>query len=65
MCRPNRLNPPQATIANLDGDFSGLQRLCCLHVRMAPLNPEIDSGSGMQCEFEIAKGMAGSVAEKA
>ena len=43
------------SLTNLDGDFSGLQLLCCLHVGMALFDPEIDCGSGLQREFEIAK----------
>ena len=52
------------SLTNLDGDFSGLQLLCYMHVGMALFNPEMDCGSGLQREFEIAKGMAGSVAKK-
>jgi hypothetical protein len=35
-----------------------------MHVGMALFNPEMDCGSGLQREFEIAKGMAGAAAKK-
>ncbi len=47
------------SLTNLEGDFSGLQLLCHMHVGMALLKPEADCGSGLQREFEIATGMAG------
>lgn len=47
------------SLTNLDGDFSGLQLLCYMHVGMALFAPGVDCGSGLQREYEIAKGMAG------
>jgi len=53
-------NPLQRySLTNLDGDFSGLQLLCYMHVGMALFAPGVDCGSGLQREYEIAKGMAG------
>lgn len=46
------------SLTNLDGDFSGLQLLCYMHVGMALFDPSVDCGSGLQREFEIAKGMS-------
>jgi len=47
------------SLTNLDGDFSGLQLLCYMHVGMALFDPNVDCGSGLQREYEIAKGMTG------
>ncbi len=47
------------SLTNLDGDFSGLQLLCCMHVGMALFSPKVDCGSGLQREYQIAKGMTG------
>ena len=47
------------SLTNLDGDFSGLQLLCYMHVGMALFDPKVDCGSGLQREYEIAKGMTG------
>ena len=55
------INKPQKryTLTNLEGDFSGLQLLSYMHVGMDLLSPGVESGSGLQKEYEIAKGMAG------
>lgn len=45
------------SLTNLDGDFSGLQLLCYMHVGMALFDPKVDCGSGLQREYEIAKGL--------
>jgi len=47
------------SLTNLDGDFSGLQLLCYMHVGMAIFSPKVDCGSGLQREYDIAKGMTG------
>jgi len=47
------------SLTNLDGDFSGLQLLCYMHVGMALFDPKVDCGSGLQREYEIARGMTG------
>ena len=47
------------SLTNLDGDFSGLQLLCYMHVGMALFDPKVDCGSGLQREYEIAKGITG------
>lgn len=46
------------TLKNLDGDFSGLNLLCMMHVGMALFDPRVDCGSGLAREFQIAKGLA-------
>ena len=48
------------SLKNLDGDFSGLQLLCYMHVGMAQFAPKADCGSGLQREYEMAKGLAGT-----
>jgi len=45
------------SLTSLDGDFSGLQLLCYMHVGMALFDPKVDCGSGLQREYEIAKGL--------
>ncbi len=45
------------SLKNLDGDFSGLQLLCHMHVGMALFDPNMDSGSGLQREFRMAQEM--------
>lgn len=45
------------SLANLEGDFSGLQLLCHMHVGMALFDPTMDSGSGLQREYELAREM--------
>ena len=47
------------SLTNLNGNFSGLQLLCYMHVGMALFDPKVDCGSGLQREYEIAKGMTG------
>ena len=47
------------SLTNLDGDFSGLQLLCYMHVGMALFDPKVDCGSGLQREYEMAKSMVG------
>jgi len=47
------------SLTNLEGDFSGLQLLCYMHVGMALFDPKVDCGSSLQREYEIAKGMTG------
>jgi tetratricopeptide (TPR) repeat protein len=52
------------SLTNLEGDFSGLQLLCYMHVGMAQFDPGMDCGSGLQREFEIAKGLTDPVTKK-
>lgn len=47
------------SLTNLDGDFSGLQLLCYMHVGMALFDSTIDCGSGLKREYEMAKSMYG------
>lgn len=47
------------SLTNIEGDFSGLQLLCYMHVGMALFSPKVDCGSGLQREYEIAKAMTG------
>ena len=43
----------------LPGDFSGLQLLCMMHVGLKNLDPNADSGSGLEREYELAKNLEG------
>ena len=45
------------TPKTLDGEFTGLQLLSYMHAGMKMFNPEVDTGSGLDREYEIAKGM--------
>ncbi len=45
------------TLQTLDGEFTGLQLLSYMHVGMKMFSPEADTGSGLDREYEIAKGM--------
>ncbi|WP_372614126.1 tetratricopeptide repeat protein [Halomonas sp.] len=47
------------TLKSLDGDFSGLQLLSMMHVRLKTIDPTLDSQSGLDAEYEAAKKMAG------
>jgi len=47
------------SLTNLEGDFSGLQLLCYMHVGMALFDPKVDCGSGLLREYDIAKSMIG------
>jgi tetratricopeptide (TPR) repeat protein len=44
-------------LKTLDGDFTGLQLLSYMHVGMKMVSPNADTGSGLDREYEIAKGM--------
>lgn len=52
-----KINDPDQRYAleGLDGDFSGLQLLCMMHVGLKTLAPEADSGSGLDREYDMAK----------
>ncbi len=45
------------TLETLPGDFSGLQLLSLMHVGLKQFDPSADTGSGLDREYEIAKGM--------
>jgi len=44
---------------HLDGDFSGLQLLCYMHVGLKQFDPRANTGSGLDREYEMAKRMVG------
>ncbi len=46
-------------LKNLKGDFSGLQLLSYMHVGMKTFDPRVNTGSGLDREYEVAMGMAG------
>jgi hypothetical protein len=43
----------------LPGDYSGLQLLSYMHVGMQQYLPGADTGTGLDKEYLIAKGLAG------
>lgn len=43
---------------HLDGDFSGLQLLCYMHVGLKQFDPRANAGSGLDREYEMARGLA-------
>lgn len=43
----------------MDGGMSGLQCVCYMHVGLKQFDPRANSGSGLDREYEMAKGMAG------
>ena len=43
----------------LEGDFSGLELLCMMHVGLQQFQPGADSGSGLEKEYEAAVEMFG------
>ncbi len=45
------------SLKTLDGEFSGLQLLSYMHVGAKLFSPEADTGSGLDREYEVAKGM--------
>ena len=45
------------SLKTLDGEFTGLQLLSYMHVGMKMFKPEVDTGSGLDREYAIAKGM--------
>lgn len=44
---------------SLSGDFSGLQLLCMMHAGLKSLDPNADSGSGLDREYEMARKLEG------
>lgn len=42
----------------MDGGMSGLQCVCYMHVGLKSFDPRANSGSGLDREYEMAKGMA-------
>ena len=53
------VNDPSKRYAlkGLEGEFTGLQLLSYMHVGMKIFKPDVDTGSGLDREYEIAKGM--------
>jgi tetratricopeptide (TPR) repeat protein len=55
------INDPDKRYAleSLPGDFSGLQLLSMMHVGIRMFDPKVDTGSGLDREYDVAKGMRG------
>ena len=51
-----KINEPEVryTLDSLQGDFSGLELLCLMHVGFQQLQPWGDCGSGLDQEYELA-----------
>jgi tetratricopeptide (TPR) repeat protein len=47
------------TLKTLDGEFTGLHLLCLMHVGIRRLDPEADTGTGLDKEYDMALAMAG------
>ncbi len=45
------------TLESLPGEFSGLQLLSMMHVGIRMFDPKVDTGSGLDREYDVAKGM--------
>lgn len=54
-----KINEPEVryTLANLDGDFSGLQLLSLMHTGFRLFDPNSDTGTGLDREYEAAVAM--------
>ena len=54
-----KINEPDVryTLANKAGDFSGLQLISIMHVGIKQLDPEAESGTGLDREYELATGL--------
>lgn len=57
-----KINDPdyRYQLESLDGDFSGLELLCMMHVGLQQFQPGADSGSGLEKEYEAAVEMFGA-----
>ncbi|MGB8143908.1 MAG: hypothetical protein WCF05_01820 [Chromatiaceae bacterium] len=42
-----------------EGDFSGLHLLCLMHAGIRLLDPQADTGTGLDKEYDLAVGMRG------
>ena len=56
-----KINEPEARygLENLEGDFSGLHLLCLMHVGFRMFDPEADTSTGLDREYEAAVAMRG------
>ena len=56
-----KINDPdfRYQLESMDGDFSGLELLCMMHVGLQKLQPGAESGSGLDKEYEAAVEMFG------
>ena len=55
------INEPERryTLKRLPGDYSGLQLVSMMHVGLRMFDPEIDPGTGLGREYEIALSTGG------
>ena len=53
------INDPKVrySLENLEGDFSGLQLLCYMHVGLKQFDPRANTGSGLDKEYEMARSL--------
>lgn len=50
---------PRDRLNSLEGDFSGLHRLCLMHAGIRRLDPQADTGTGLDQEYAMAVGLRG------
>jgi hypothetical protein len=50
---------PRYRLNRLAGDGSGLHRLCLMHAGIRLLDPQADTGTGLDQEYALAVGLRG------
>lgn len=50
---------PRYRLNRREGDFSGLHRLCLMHAGIRRLDPQADTGTGLDQEYAMAVAMRG------
>ncbi|HSO80044.1 MAG TPA: hypothetical protein VLQ88_07670, partial [Chromatiaceae bacterium] len=46
-------------LKSLEGEFSGLHLLCLMHAGIRRLDPQADTGTGLDKEYDLAVAMRG------
>lgn len=56
-----KINKPEVrySLKNLPGDFSGLQLISIMHAGIRLFDPNADTGTGLDREYELAMAMRG------
>ena len=57
-----RINDPDTryTLSNMPGEFSALNLLCLMHAGVRSFDPDADTGTGLDKEYEVTKAMRGN-----
>jgi hypothetical protein len=50
---------PRYRLNSLEGEFSGLHLLCLMHAGIRLLDPQADTGTGLDQEYDMAVAMRG------